>query len=48
MREFTGILAQRREQDLAAWIAKTRLNALPGFDSCFNGLDNDHEARAQG
>lgn len=33
VREFAGILTQRRGQDLAAWIAKTRLNALPGFDS---------------
>jgi len=34
--EFAAILTQRRD----AWIATTRANALPGFDSYLNSPDN--------
>jgi hypothetical protein len=39
--QFAAILTQRRGQVLAAWIAQTRLAALPGFGSYLNGLDQD-------
>jgi hypothetical protein len=39
VREFAAIPTQRRGQDLAAWIATTRLDALSGFDSYRNGLE---------
>jgi transposase len=48
VREFAAILTQRRGQDLTAWIARTRLDALPGFNSYLNGLDKDRDATVAG
>ncbi|RSM81906.1 ISL3 family transposase [Kibdelosporangium aridum] len=48
VREFAGILTQRRGQDLAGWITQTRLDALPGFDSYLNGLVKDRDATVAG
>jgi transposase len=48
VREFAAILTQRRGADLTAWIAQTRLDALPGFDSYLNGLDKDLDATIAG
>jgi Na+-translocating ferredoxin:NAD+ oxidoreductase RnfG subunit len=44
VREFADLLTQRRGQDLAAWIATTRHDGLPGFDSYLNGLEKDWDA----
>ena len=46
--EFAAILTQRRGRDLDTWIAKTRVDTLPGFDSYLNGLDKDHDAAVAG
>jgi transposase len=46
--EFAAILTQRRGRDLDTWIATTRADALPGFDSYLNGLDKDHDAVVAG
>jgi hypothetical protein len=46
--EFAAILTQRRGRDLDTWIAKTRVEALPGFDSDLNGLIKDHDATIAG
>jgi transposase len=48
VREFAAILTQRRGQDLAAWIDRTHLDTLPGFDSYLNGLEKDQEATIAG
>lgn len=48
VREFAAILTQRRGQDLDAWIAAARADALPGFESYLNGLDKDHKATVTG
>ncbi len=48
VREFAAILTEHRGQDLDAWIAKTRIDALPGFDSYLNGLDKDRQAAVAG
>ncbi|MEU5847909.1 ISL3 family transposase [Saccharopolyspora shandongensis] len=48
VREFAAILTGRRGQDLAAWIAATRGDALPGFDSYLNGLEKDWDATTAG
>jgi transposase len=44
VREFAAILTQRRGDDLDTWIAQTRADGLPGFDSYLNGLNKDHDA----
>jgi hypothetical protein len=44
VREFAAILTGHRGQDLPGWIATTRADALPGFESYLNGLDKDHDA----
>ncbi|MFF5072758.1 transposase [Micromonospora olivasterospora] len=41
VREFAAILTGRRGQDLPSWIATTRADMLPGFDSYLKGLDKD-------
>jgi transposase len=48
VRELAAILTQRRGQDLAAWIPKSRADTLPGFDSYLNGLSNDWDATVAG
>ncbi|MGW5791352.1 ISL3 family transposase [Saccharopolyspora sp. NPDC003752] len=48
VREFAAILTGRRGQDLAAWTATTRGDALPGFDSYLNGLEKDWDATTAG
>jgi transposase len=48
VREFAAILTRRRGADLDAWIATTRTDALPGFDSYLNGLEKDHDATVAG
>jgi transposase len=48
VREFAAILTRHRGADLDAWIATTRADALPGFDSYLNGLDKDHDATVAG
>ncbi|SDJ03620.1 Transposase [Actinokineospora alba] len=48
IREFAAILTGRRGQDLPDWIATTRADALPGFDSYLNGLDKDRDAAVAG
>ncbi|MGW5644664.1 ISL3 family transposase [Saccharopolyspora sp. NPDC003752] len=48
VREFAAILTGRRGQDLAAWIATTRDDALPGFDAYLNGLEKDWDATTAG
>lgn len=48
VREFAAILTQRRGQDLAEWIATTRLQALPGFAPYLNGLEKDWDATVAG
>jgi hypothetical protein len=45
VREFATILTRRRGQELDEWIAKARVDALPGFDSYLNGLEKDHDER---
>ncbi|SDP95648.1 ISL3 family transposase [Lentzea jiangxiensis] len=48
VREFAAILTGRRGEDLSGWIATTRADALPGFDSYLNGLDKDLDAAVAG
>ncbi|WP_329794002.1 transposase [Lentzea sp. DG1S-22] len=48
VREFAAILTGRRGQDLPDWIATTRANTLPGFESYLNGLDKDLNAAIAG
>ncbi|TDD37765.1 transposase [Saccharopolyspora elongata] len=48
VREFAAILTGRRGQDLAAWIATTRDDVLPGFDAYLNGLEKDWDATTTG
>ena len=46
--EFAAILTGRRGHDLPGWIATTRADALPGFESYLNGLDKDRDAAVAG
>jgi hypothetical protein len=48
VREFAAILTARRGQDLPSWIATTRADALPSFDSYLNGLDKYIDAAIAG
>jgi transposase len=48
VREFAAILTGRRGQDLTAWIATTRHDALPGFDSYLNSLEKNWDATVAG
>jgi type VI protein secretion system component VasK len=48
VREFAVILTQRRGQDLDAWISEVRVDALSGFESFLDGLDNCHDASVAG
>ena len=48
VREFAAILTGRCGEDLPGWIATTRADTLPGFDSYLNGLDKDLDAAVAG
>lgn len=48
VREFAAILTGRRGRDLPGWIAATRADTLPGFESYLNGLDKDQDAAVAG